>query len=111
MVYVISCNIGGSMRTKIGKTAKLDYFNLNRRMSNIATGSAVPVQYHFLFPTESDRLERELHTIFRDQRVKYTSNGKHRTTEWFNIEPGEVLDQVAVRKVQSNSKWVELECV
>lgn len=113
MVYIISCNMpDGTMRTKIGKTLKLDYQNLERRMDNIATGSACPVEYNFLFPTESDRLERELHRLFSDQRVRYiTKTGRKRTTEWFNIVPGDVLDQLAVRKINSNSNWIELECV
>lgn len=112
MVYVISCNMpDGTMRTKIGKTEKLDYFNLNRRMSNIATGSAVPIEYHFLFPNQSGNLERELHSIFKDQRVRYYNNGKSKITEWFNIVPGDVLDQLAVRKLVSKSNWIELDCV
>lgn len=113
MVYLITTKIGTETRTKIGMVKACDYKNLERRMVNIATGSATPIEYVALLPAEGQALETMLHRQFKNERIRYTqSNGRVRCTEWFTVPPEVVMSAIGsvnITAFPNQRGWLEME--
>ena len=88
-LYILTCRVGDEVRTKIGVSTGIE-----SRLKGIQGPNAFLVEmFHVYDLKDFDGVARVIEGDIKDKFKKHLSH-KH-STEWFNVEPSEIQEEVA----------------